>query len=129
MSLKGDRRAVPPATGRRPVRCPMGRCRCKEFAATWERLDRQRDGRRVTTHTNTSDSGNPQSWSRFHRTVEPLRLEKTSKIIQSRRWPNTTMPAKPCPEVPHLHIFWTHPGMVTPSPPWAAGSNAWPLFQ
>jgi len=27
-------------------------------------------------------------------------LEKTSKIIKSNRQPVTTMPAKPCPEVP-----------------------------
>jgi len=39
------------------------------------------------------------------RVIESLRLEKTSKIIKSNRHPNTTMPAKPCPEVPHLHVF------------------------
>jgi len=38
------------------------------------------------------------------RIIEPLRLEKTSKIIKSNCQPNTTMPAKPCPEVPHLHL-------------------------
>jgi len=43
--------------------------------------------------------------SRDHRIVESLRLEKTSKIIKSNHQPNTTMPAKPCPEVPHLHVF------------------------
>ena len=32
-------------------------------------------------------------------------LEKTSKIIKSNCQPNTTMPAKPYPEVPHLHAF------------------------
>ena len=37
--------------------------------------------------------------------VESLWLEKTSKIIKSNRQPNTTTPAKPCPEVPHLHMF------------------------
>jgi len=37
------------------------------------------------------------------------------------------MPAKPYPKVPHLHIFWTPPGMGTPPPPWAACANAWPL--
>jgi len=36
--------------------------------------------------------------------TESLRLEKTSKI-KSNRHPNTTMPAKPCPQVPHLHGF------------------------
>jgi len=41
-------------------------------------------------------------------------LEKTSKIIKPNRQPNTTMPAEPCPEVPHLHVYWTHPGLVTP---------------
>ena len=37
--------------------------------------------------------------------IESLRLDKTSKIIKSNCQPNTTMPAKPCPKVPHLHIF------------------------
>ena len=36
--------------------------------------------------------------------IESLRLEKTSKIIKSNHQPITPMPAKPCPEVPHLHI-------------------------
>ena len=39
------------------------------------------------------------------------------------------MPAKPRPEVPHPHGFWTPPGMGTPPPPLAAWSNAWPLIQ
>jgi len=64
--------------------------------------------------------------SQAYRIIESLRLEKTSKIVKSNRRPNTTMPAKPCPEVPHLHSFWTPPGMVTPPLPWAACSNAWP---
>jgi len=33
-------------------------------------------------------------------------LEKTLKIIQSNRQPNPTMPAKPCPEVSYLHVFF-----------------------
>ena len=37
--------------------------------------------------------------------IESLRLEKTSKIMQSNHPPNTTMPTKPYPEVPHLHVF------------------------
>jgi len=61
--------------------------------------------------------------------TESLTLEKTSKIIKSNRQPNTTIPTKPCPEVPHLHFFLTPLGMVTPPLPWAACSNAWPLFQ
>jgi len=36
-----------------------------------------------------------------HRIIEPLRLEKTSKLIKS----NPTTPAKPCPQVPHPHVF------------------------
>ena len=62
------------------------------------------------------------------RIIESLRLEKTSKI-KSNRPPITTMPTKPYPKVPHLRVFWTPPGMRTPPPPWAACSNAWPLFQ
>jgi len=38
--------------------------------------------------------------------IESLKLEKTSKIIKSNCQPNSTMPAKPRPEVPHLHIFF-----------------------
>jgi len=49
-----------------------------------------------------------------HRIIESLRLEKTSKIIKSNCQPNTTTSAKPCPEVPHVHIFLTPPGMMTP---------------
>ena len=62
-----------------------------------------------------------------HRIMESLRLEKTSRIIKSNRHPNPTTPAKPCPEGPHPHLFWTPPGMGTPPLPWAAWSNAWPL--
>jgi len=40
-----------------------------------------------------------------HRIIESLRLEKTCKIIRSNRQPITTTPAKPCPEVQHLHVF------------------------
>jgi len=55
--------------------------------------------------------------------IDSLRLAKTSKIIKSNRHPNTTMPTKPYPEVPHLHVFWTSPGIVTPPLPWAACFN------
>ena len=51
------------------------------------------------------------------------RLEKTSKIIKSNHEPNTTMPTKPRPKVPHLHSFRTPPGMGTPPLPWAACSG------
>ena len=57
-----------------------------------------------------------------------LRLEKNSKIIKANHHPKTTMRAKPCPELPHLHGFWTPPGMGTPPLPWAAWSDAWSLF-
>jgi len=32
-------------------------------------------------------------------------LEKTSKKVESNHPPNTTIPTKPYPEVPHLHVF------------------------
>ena len=37
--------------------------------------------------------------------MESLRLEKTSKIMKSNRQPITTVPSKPCYEVPQLHVF------------------------
>jgi len=37
--------------------------------------------------------------------TESLRLEKTSKITKSNHQTIITIPTKPCPEVPHLHIF------------------------
>ena len=55
----------------------------------------------------------------IYRITESLRLEKTSKI-KSNYQPITTVPAKPCPKVPYLRVFWTPPGMVTPPLPWAA---------
>jgi len=52
-------------------------------------------------------------------------LEKTSKIIESNYPPNTTMPIKPYPKVPHLHVFNLHAtGMGTQPLPWAACSKA-----
>jgi len=45
------------------------------------------------------------SVKKSHGIIESLRFEKTSKIIKSNRHLNTTMPAKPCPKVPHLHVF------------------------
>jgi len=49
-------------------------------------------------------------------------LEKTSKIMKANCHPNPTMPAKPRPEVPHLHGLWTRSSTVRPSS--AAGSPA-----
>ena len=72
------------------------------------------------------------SWMCFtslYSIIESLRLEKTSKIIRSNHQPNTTMPTKPSPEVPHLYLFWTPLGMMTPPRPWAAYYNALLLFQ
>ena len=54
------------------------------------------------------------------RIIELLRLEKTSKIIKSNCQCNTTMPAKPCPEVPYPQVFLTPPQIVTPLLSWAA---------
>jgi len=51
------------------------------------------------------------------------KLEKTSKIIKSNHQPNTTMPAKPYPEVPHLHVFLTPPGLVTPPNRFSSSSD------
>jgi len=59
----------------------------------------------------TAGSGISASYSvlqsREMRVIESQnhRLEKTSKIIKSSQHPNTTMPTKSYPEVPHLHIF------------------------
>jgi len=47
---------------------------------------------------------NPSKQIMF-RIIASLRLEKTSKIMQSNWQPNTTMPAEPCPEVPYLYVF------------------------
>ena len=45
------------------------------------------------------------SLAQVHRITESLRLEKTSQVIRSNCQPNTPMPAKLCPEVPHLQGF------------------------
>jgi len=42
----------------------------------------------------------------FHRIVESLRSEKTSKIIKSNHQPNTTLPAKPSPK--NLVLFLSY---------------------
>jgi len=39
------------------------------------------------------------------------------------------LPPKPCSVLPHQHISWTPPGMLTPPPCQAACSTAWPLFR
>ena len=55
---------------------------------------------------NSPTAPGPNHWQQQnHRITESFRLEKTSKIIKSNRQPNTPMPAKPCPEVPHPHGF------------------------
>ena len=50
-------------------------------------------------------SSRSSCWPLNHRIIESFRLEKTSEIIKCNHQPIPTMPAKPCPEVPHLHIF------------------------
>ena len=42
----------------------------------------------------------------YGRSIESLRLEKSSKIIKFKRQPSTTMSAKPYPRVPYLHFFF-----------------------
>ena len=65
---------------------------------------------RANTVTHTPPGSSAQELTGYgrsmvvYRTIESLRLEKTSKIIKSNHPPNTLMPAKPCPEVPHLHV-------------------------
>ena len=46
-----------------------------------------------------------------HRIIEPLKLEKTSKIIQYNHQPIPIMPTEPQPSVPHLHTTWIPPGV------------------
>jgi len=71
-------------------------------------------------------SASPQQQNQ--RIVESLRLEKTSKITKSNHQSITTVPTKPRPQVPRLHVFWTPRGMVTSPLPWASCSNAVQLF-
>jgi len=47
----------------------------------------------------------PEVESQNHRIIESLMLEKTSESMKSNHQPNPRMPAKPCPEVPYLHVF------------------------
>jgi len=105
-------------------------------------LDGQLDGKNPFHGTHPSSE---QMWPRIthpplklmsdhpitpiQRIIESLMLEKTSKINKSNHQAMPAMPTQPCPSVPHLHSPQTPPGMVTPPPPWAACSNAWPRFQ
>jgi len=63
---------------------------------------REKQGQDSDGHTNPT--GPYKLWKRFGIT-ESLRLEMTSKIVKPNRQPNTTMPAKPRPKVPHPHVF------------------------
>jgi len=60
----------------------------------------------------------------FHRIIK---VGKNTKNIHPD--PNPSLWSSLCPSVPHLHISWTPPGMVTPPPPCAACASASPLFQ
>ena len=73
-----------------------------------------RDGNRSTEEVTKNPSGQffccskpnpPPEEPTTYTALLSLRLEKTSEIIKSSRHPNTPMPAKPCPQVPHLHGF------------------------
>ena len=59
--------------------------------------------------------------------TESLRLEKTPKNTRS----NPCSPP-PCPltrpSMPHLRGYWTLPGTMITSPPWAANVSASPFF-
>ena len=52
-------------------------------------------GRQQPQHPGSAGEPTP-----YRGIVELLRLEKPSKIIRSNRHPNTSTPAKPCPEPP-----------------------------
>lgn len=64
--------------------------------------------------------------------MELSRLEKSLKIMKSDCQHGTTVMLTTkhhlCPQMPHLHIFWALPGMVTPPFLWAACSGAWQPF-
>jgi len=64
----------------------------------------QRTSREPSTAA-TASSGPQWCMQPSHRIIAALRVEKTSKIIKPNRQPNTTMPAKPCPQMPHLPVF------------------------
>jgi len=44
-------------------------------------------------------------YSTSYTIIESLSLQKACKIIKSNHPPNTTMPAKSCPEVSNPHVF------------------------
>lgn len=59
----------------------------------------------------------------FHRITESSGLQKTSEILEPNS-STTKATNKLCPQMPHLHIFPTFPGMGTPPRPWPAWSSA-----
>jgi len=82
------------------------------FWAERERGRRERKGNASTQRATVSKSSllpiqqaEAELLKRNHGSTESIRLEKTSKIIKSNSQPNNTMPAKPCPKVPHLHVL------------------------
>jgi len=86
----------------------------------WEIFHALRWENRHTYFKHMSNVGN-------HRIIETLRLEKTSKIIQSNHPLIATMPTKQWPQV--LPFYWEPPEPVTPSLSWAVCSNALKFFQ
>ena len=86
-------------------------------------------GSQLYKHTSASCLGGIRSLHGHPQALiesESLRLDKSSKIIQTQ--PVPTMPTPLCPSVPHPCCSWTPAGTVTLPPPWAAHSNALPPF-
>lgn len=50
------------------------------------------------------------------------------KELQDHQVQPSTSITKPCPQVPHPHVFWIFPGTVTPPLPWLTCSSAWQPF-
>ena len=73
-------------------------------------------------------------------TKQALLIERITEWLNHQCWkrpprsssptihPLPIFPTEPCPSVQNLNTSWTPPGMVTPSPPWAAHSSVWPHF-
>ena len=70
------------------------KCKC--------RRDARRPNKFLYADQSTADAAFTGHLLRF---IESLRLEKTSKITQSNRQPNSTTPAEPRPEVPYLYVL------------------------
>ena len=114
-----------PATAAALLPLPKGWDRAQ--AGTGSRRGRACSGGRGAVETHPRD----------HSITESGRLEKTSQIMKSNCHPNTPTPAKPCPEVPHRHLFqplqgWglPHcPGQPGPTPDHSFSKEIFPHIQ